>query len=259
MAAHLRPCAPTAPDALLPGDPGRSLALAQELIERPRMSNHARGLWGYHGEAANGCELTVQATGIGGPSAAIVLRELAELGVRRAIRIGRCRPLAAVAPNGAAPRSEAPELIPGTAVVASAALAADGTSRAIAGERWTRPDEALTAAVRDELGAGAVLAPVASSDLYYEQDRLPVDGEPDPGRWLADGAVAVEMGAAGLFALGRRIGVELACALVVADAQPAAAGRPGAGGEDPVERRAIELGRACVRALARRRRASAAA
>lgn len=66
------------------------MALAQELTEQPRMANHARGLWGYHGVSSDGRELTVQATGIGGHSAVAVLADLAELGVRRALRVGAC-------------------------------------------------------------------------------------------------------------------------------------------------------------------------
>jgi uridine phosphorylase len=88
MPARLRPTAPIAADAILVGDPGRALMLAQELLNQPKMSNHARGLWGYGGVTPEGQELTVQSTGMGGPSATVVLRDLAELGVRRAIRIG---------------------------------------------------------------------------------------------------------------------------------------------------------------------------
>src|SRR5262245_3584461 len=89
MPSRLRPVAPVAAEAILVGDPGRALALAQELYEQvPKMSNHARGLWGYHGTTPAGRELTVQATGMGGPSAALVLADLAELGVRRAVRVG---------------------------------------------------------------------------------------------------------------------------------------------------------------------------
>jgi uridine phosphorylase len=93
MPARLRPTAPTAPDAILVGDPGRALMLAQELLQQPKMSNHARGLWGYAGETAEGHPLTIQSTGMGGPSASVVLADLAELGVRRAIRIGTCTSL----------------------------------------------------------------------------------------------------------------------------------------------------------------------
>jgi purine-nucleoside phosphorylase len=90
MPARLRPTAPIAPDAILVGDPGRALMLAQVLLEQPKMSNHARGLWGYSGVTPAGDELTIQSTGMGGPSASVVLGDLAELGVRRAIRVGTC-------------------------------------------------------------------------------------------------------------------------------------------------------------------------
>ncbi|HEY5941698.1 MAG TPA: hypothetical protein VIT89_02400 [Solirubrobacterales bacterium] len=93
MPARLRPTAPIGPDAILVGDPGRALMLAQVLLEEPKMSNHARGLWGYSGVTPAGAELTIQSTGMGGPSAAVVLADLAELGVRRAIRIGTCSSL----------------------------------------------------------------------------------------------------------------------------------------------------------------------
>jgi uridine phosphorylase len=93
MPAILRPTATFAADAILVGDPGRALLLAQELLEKPKMSNHARGLWGYTGVTPAGRELTIQSTGMGGPSAAVVLADLAELGLRRAIRIGTCASL----------------------------------------------------------------------------------------------------------------------------------------------------------------------
>jgi uridine phosphorylase len=93
MPARLRPSAPIAADAILVGDPGRALMLAQVLLEQPKMSNHARGLWGYSGLTPAGRELTIQTTGMGGPSASVVIADLVELGVRRAIRIGTCTSL----------------------------------------------------------------------------------------------------------------------------------------------------------------------
>jgi uridine phosphorylase len=82
--------APTAAHAILCGDPARALLIAQAVLTEPRMSNHHRGLWGYWGRTSEGGELTVQATGIGGPSAAVVLGELADAGLEAAIRIGTC-------------------------------------------------------------------------------------------------------------------------------------------------------------------------
>src|SRR6476660_8531232 len=90
MPRHLSLTAPIAIDTILVGDPGRALLLAQELLGEPKMSNHARGLWGYSGRTSAGDSLTVQSTGMGGPSAALVFAELAELGVQRAVRVGTC-------------------------------------------------------------------------------------------------------------------------------------------------------------------------
>ena len=87
------------------------------------MFNHNRGLWGYTGAAADGEPLTIQSTGMGGPSAAIVVEELCDLGLEVAIRVGTCGAL-----DGG--------LALGDLVAVSEALAADGTSRALgAGER----------------------------------------------------------------------------------------------------------------------------
>ena len=72
----LKPHEPVAERVLLPGDPGRALRLAQQLIDGPRMLNHHRGLWGYCGPGADGAPLTIQSTGLGGPSAAAVVAEL---------------------------------------------------------------------------------------------------------------------------------------------------------------------------------------
>jgi DeoD family purine-nucleoside phosphorylase len=195
MPLHLRPSASYAPDALLPGDPGRALALAQQLLTEPKMSNHARGLWGYTGETPEGRALSIQSTGMGGPSAAIVLHELAELGVKRAIRVGTCGAIDA-------------ELQHGDLVVASDALAEDGASQALGAGETVAPDPELTARLAAGLPAGVAPSRIVSTDLFY-------DGNPDA--WRRRGAVAVEMEAATLFALGQRLGLAAGCVLAVSD------------------------------------------
>lgn len=203
---HLRPTAALAERVLMPGDPGRALALAQLLLEKPLMFNHHRGLWGYTGTAADGEPLSIQSTGMGGPSAAIVFHELIVLGARRAIRVGTC---------GALDDS----LALGDLVVADEAIAVDGTSRALgAGER-TAADASLTAALADACARECTSNPVrashaatiASTDLFYESDH---ERERD---WRLMSAVAVEMEAAALFALGARAQVPVACVLIVSD------------------------------------------
>jgi uridine phosphorylase len=198
---HLRPSTAYAPDALLPGDPGRALALAQELLTEPKMSNHARGLWGYTGVTTDGRELSIQSTGMGGPSAAIVLEELAELGVRRAVRVGTCGALD-------------PELDHGDLVVASDALAADGASRALGAGEVVAPDRALTSALVAQLEPGSAPSRIVTNDLFYE---APEGDGSRAADWRARGAVAVEMEAATLFTLGGRLEVATACVLAVSD------------------------------------------
>ncbi len=182
---------------LLPGDPGRALALAQELLREPRMFNHNRGLWGYSGLAADGEPLTIQSTGIGGPSAAIVLEELIALGVRRAIRVGTAGALDAA-------------LALGELLVVERAIGADGTSRALGAAEHVDADRGLLAALR-RCAPHARSATIVSSDLFYEA------GEPRLRRWHAQGALAVEMECAALFALGALRGVAVGCALAITD------------------------------------------
>jgi len=141
MSARLRPTAPLATDAILVGDPGRALLLAQELLEQPKMSNHARGLWGYTGRTAAGDPLTIQATGMGGPSAAVVLADLAKLGVKRVVRVGTCTAFGAQARIG--------ELL-----LIEAALAAGGSAASfgIAVGQTVAPDPTLYERLAMQLG-----------------------------------------------------------------------------------------------------------
>ena len=115
---HLRPATELAERVLLPGDPHRALAVAQDLLEKPLMFNHARGLWGYTGLADDGEPLSIQSTGMGGPSAAIVCEELIALGARRLVRIGTCGALR-------------DDIELGALLAADEALAADGASAAL--------------------------------------------------------------------------------------------------------------------------------
>ncbi|MFZ0089916.1 MAG: hypothetical protein WAL63_10440 [Solirubrobacteraceae bacterium] len=195
---HLQPTAPLAERVLLPGDPGRALWLAQALLRAPKMFNHNRGLWGYTGEAADGRPLTVQSSGMGGPSAAIVISELADLGARRLVRVGTC---------GALHES----LALGELLVVTEALAADGTSRALgAGDRVAADPQLLHGLVTAAGGAGRSGA-VVSTDLFYDE-RAGLERA-----WRAQGAMAVEMETATLFALAGRRGLMAGSTLIVTD------------------------------------------
>ena len=201
---------------LLPGDPGRALRLAQQLLDTPKMLNHHRGLWGYTGVAADGAPLTVQSTGLGGPSTAIVVEELIGLGARRLVRAGTCAALV-----------EGPA--PGSLVIAESVLARDGASRALGAEGSLAADPGLLAALR-AAGNGALAGAVVSADL--------LEGE----RWAGSGAVALDLSTAALFAVAARRGVAAGCVLVVTDE-----------GMEPeaLEHAEVELGRVAAAALGR--------
>lgn len=198
---HLRPTAELAERVLLPGDPGRALALAQLLLEKPRMFNHHRGLWGYTGTAADGELMTIQSTGMGGPSAAIVLHELIELGVKRAIRVGTCGALSK-------------DLHLGDLVVAREAICADGASKALGANEIAQADPALAEALIEQTTkrsrphhAGRIV----STDVFYDSDSE------RSREWTAAGALAVEMETATLLTLGALLGASVACVLAVSD------------------------------------------
>jgi purine-nucleoside phosphorylase len=194
MPTHLRPTAPIAPDVVLVGDPGRALLLAQELLEEPKMSNHARGLWGYSGETGGGNQLTIQSTGIGGPSATTVLAELSELGVLRAVRVGTC--------VGVAGRCN-----PGDLLVVGEAIAAGGSASSfgISGGALVRPNLGLAAHLEEELGSEGEVATVVSFDVDPSDQAAPRD------------ARAADMQTAPLLAQADSLGIEAAAVLVVAE------------------------------------------
>jgi len=188
MPSRLRPTAPVAPDAILVGDPGRALLLAQELLEQPKMSNHARGLWGYSGQTASGSALTIQSTGMGGPSAAIVLADLAELGVKRAVRVGTC--------TGLKPSATLGELL-----LVDRAIAAGGSATAFGLE----PDASIEpdARLREELHGQKVV--VASLDT------MAADAPAD--------AVAADLQTVAVLARARQLRISAAALLIVTEAE----------------------------------------
>jgi len=193
MPSRLRPTASVATEAILVGDPGRAMLLAQELLEQPKMSNHARGLWGYWGRTAAGEELTVQSTGMGGPSAALVLADLAKLGVTRAIRVGTCTTLSSS-------RLELGQLLFVTEARAwSGPAGRDGET--------VLPAAGLAAALSRALGDRARPGTVASLDAPHLPERA---------ERLA-GADCADMQTASVLGRGRELGLAVAAVLIVSE------------------------------------------
>jgi DeoD family purine-nucleoside phosphorylase len=187
---------------LVPGDPLRAKYVAENFLDGAEQKNWERGMLGYTGKY-NGRPVSVQATGMGCPSAAIVAEELVQLGVKRLVRIGTCGGLQS-------------DLALGDLIVAVSAVPADGTARAYTGGEPHAPTadwELVHAAVHaaKELGRRVRIGSVASSDTFYD---------PDPGRyrrWSERGVLGVEMEAAVLFTIGALRRVQAGCLLTVSD------------------------------------------
>jgi len=187
---------------LLPGDPIRAKYIAETYFDNPVQRNSERGLLGYTGEY-EGRPVSVQATGMGCPTAAIVVEELIQLGVKRLLRVGTCGGLQ-------------PDLKLGDLIVALTAVAADSTAMHLVGGEPHAPTadwELIHGAVHaaKELGQPMRVGPIVSSDVFYNPDGGQYD------RWSSRGVLAVEMEAAVIFTLGALRGVQAGCLLTVSD------------------------------------------
>jgi 5'-methylthioadenosine phosphorylase/purine-nucleoside phosphorylase len=187
---------------LLPGDPLRAKYIAETFLENVVQRNAERGMLGYTG-TFEGEPVSVQSSGMGCPSAAIVIEELVQLGVKTILRVGTCGGLQA-------------DLAIGDLVVAMSAAAADSTALHYVGNEAHVPTsdfELLHGAVHHakHLGKPVRVGPIVSSDVFYQPDPEQV------ARWSARGLLAVEMEAAVLFTLGALRRVRAGCLLIVSD------------------------------------------
>jgi len=127
---------------------------------------------------------------MGGPSAALVLADLAKLGVRRAVRVGTC--------TAAAGRADLGELL-----LPSKAIAAGGSASSfgLEAEEAVEPDAQLYDRLRDELdGREAV---VASFDTV--------------GSSLPPEATAADMQTVAVFAQAHQLDIAIAAILIVSE------------------------------------------
>ena len=196
-----------APLVLLPGDPNRATMVASRFdggLQAARLVNSNRGLLGYTG-TVNGRPVSVQTTGIGAPSIAVVTEELLRLGARQLIRVGTTGALRA-------------EIHLGELVIATAASPTDGATQAFMGGKPYAPaaDFALVHALvhaAERLGVPFRVGPIATIDIFSHY-------HPDPNfvrPWRDAGALSVEMEASVLFYLAAARGVQAACVGVVVD------------------------------------------
>ena len=211
MLHHLGNLVSTARTVVLTGDPDRVPALA-EAAGRILSTWSRRGYVCAEVDVEGGLGL-VCSTGIGGPTTAILVEELGQLGVKQLIRVGTCgsmqRPV------------RADEL-----VISSGAVRDEGTSHQyLPAEFPAVPDFALTAALIAAAETEDITVHIGithSKDAYYAErpeDDFPL-AEHWRSRWKtlrAAGVLATEMEAAALFAVASVRKLRAAAMLVPVD------------------------------------------
>lgn len=196
-----------APLVLLPGDPNRATTIASRFdggLAGALQVNANRGLLGYTG-TVGGRPISVQTTGMGAPSIAVVVEELLRLGARQLVRVGTTGALRG-------------DLQLGEIVIATASSPTDGTTQTFMGGKPYAPaaDFALTHALvhaAERLGAPFHVGPIATIDVFSHYHPDPNFVQP----WRDAGALAVEMEASALFYLAAARAVQAACLGVVVD------------------------------------------
>lgn len=191
-----------APTVLLPGDPNRATFIAETFFDNPVCYNSYRQLLGYTG-TYKGMPVSVQTTGMGCPSVAIVVEELIRLGAKTLVRVGT---------SGIISRA----VMPGELIVATSSVPQDGTTRMYLKGAPYAPTASfeLTRALADSAGkrAGKVhVGLIQTEDAFYATDPG------DVALLESRGVLAVEMEASALFTLGKLRGVDTACALVASN------------------------------------------
>ena len=186
---------------ILPGDPGRCEAIAQHFDNPVHIGmNREFNIWtGY----LLGEKVSVCSTGIGGPSAAIAMEELHNIGADIFIRVGTCGGIAL-------------DILPDDVVVATGAIRFDHTSLEYAPIEFPAvPDFDVTAALKaagEALGYRTHVGVVQSKDSFYGQhspERSPVSYEllNKWESWKRLGVKASEMESAAMFVVAAALGV----------------------------------------------------
>ena len=141
---------------LLPGDPDRVETIAADWEDHTIVADHReyRTITGTH----EGTPISATSTGIGSPSAAIAVEELARVGAETCIRVGSCGAIQ-------------PETDVGDLIITTGAVRQEGTSK-----EYIRPeypavaDHAVVsalAAAAEQLGYDYHLGVTASTDSFY--------------------------------------------------------------------------------------------
>lgn len=188
---------------ILPGDPKRCKKIARH-FDNPRLIADSREYVTYTGYL-DGEMVSVTSTGIGGPSAAIAMEELVQVGADTFIRVGTCGGMELNVKSG-------------DIVIATGAVRMEGTSREYAPIEYPAvADYSIVNALVS--GAQALSKPyhvgvVQCKDSFFGQhspETKPVSYELTNKweAWLRMGCLASEMESAALFIIGGYLRVKV--------------------------------------------------
>ncbi len=176
--------------ALLPGDPGRVDRIATHCDDAQQVAENRE--YRLVNATTGGHEITICSTGIGSPSAAVAVEELAAVGVDTFLRVGTAGAL-----------QSGIEI--GDMVVATGAAKDEGTTRRYESDTVPSvPDHTVLSTLVDAAEANderVHVGPIATDDAFYAETETYVQ------EWEEAGLLAVEMEAAAIFALARRKGL----------------------------------------------------
>jgi purine-nucleoside phosphorylase len=188
---------------MLPGDPRRAEYIARKFLDDAREVTAIRNMLGFTG-SHRGMPVSVMGTGMGVPSASIYVTELIrEYGCRRLVRIGSCGAIA----DDVAVRD----------VVLAVGACTDSALNRARYHGWdfaaTADFGLLRAAAAAAAAAGLTMRAgnVHTSDAFYNptEDAVAI--------WDRMGVLAVEMEAAGLYAIAHEEGVRALAIMTVSD------------------------------------------
>ena len=206
---------------IMPGDPKRCAKIAEH-FDNPVLVADVREYTTYTG-TLDGVKVSVTSTGIGGPSAAIAIDELAKCGAHTFVRVGTCGGMQE-------------DVCGGDVVIATGAVRMEGTSREFAPIEYPAVAnlDVTNALVQSasKLGQTHHVGVVQCKDSFFgqhEPEVMPVSYELENkwNAWLRMGCLASEMESAALFIAGQFLRVRVgSCFLVVANQERAKKGLP---------------------------------
>lgn len=211
MPIHIRAEASDyAPAVLTPGDPRRAKYIAETFFDPGmRLVNEERGALGFTG-TYKGKPISVQASGMGCPSAAIYYNELIMLGAKRIIRVGTAGGL-----TSSMRMADIVIAMSATPDDPTVSLLTDGAPHAPTAT-YSLVEHAV--ALSRERGANVHVGSIVSAALFY-------DPRPNIMQQYRDrGHLAVEMEAAVLYTLGAMKKIETLCIVTISDILDADAG-----------------------------------